>query len=66
MNDTNESKNSLSSLGILNFLNNSLKEALLLVAAIILMIIFYVKYFLAVWCIPPPKKNIPYDMMERN
>jgi hypothetical protein len=39
-NDSNESKNSLASGRILNFLNNSLHEALLLVPAIILMILF--------------------------
>jgi hypothetical protein len=40
-NDNNESKNSLSSGRILNFLNNSLHEALLLVPAIIPMIFFW-------------------------
>jgi hypothetical protein len=40
-NDDNESKHSLTSGRILNFLNNSLHEALLLVPAIILMIFFW-------------------------
>jgi hypothetical protein len=51
-NDTNESKNSLASGRILNFLNNSIKEAVLLLPAIIPMIsLLDVKNFLAVCCI---------------
>jgi hypothetical protein len=40
MNEDNECKNLLASGQILNFLNNSFQEALLLVLAIILMIVF--------------------------
>jgi hypothetical protein len=59
-NDSNESKNSLASGRILNYLNNSLQEDLLLVAAIILLILFLCTIFVC-W-IPPD--IIPYDIME--
>jgi hypothetical protein len=47
MNDSNDSKNSLDSERILNFLNHSLQDALLLVAAIILMIFLGCKILLS-------------------
>jgi hypothetical protein len=62
-NDNSESKNSLASGRILNFLNSFLHEALLLVPAIILMIFFWMKniILLSVEC---PQKITPYDIME--
>jgi hypothetical protein len=41
MDNHNESKNLLASGRILNFINNTLQEALLLAGAIILMILFF-------------------------
>jgi hypothetical protein len=41
MNENGESKNSLAGGKILNFLNNSLQQAVLLAAAIILMIFYW-------------------------
>jgi hypothetical protein len=49
-NDNNESKNSLARGRILNFLNNSLHEALLLVPAIIPMIFFWMQNSFFCYC----------------
>jgi len=61
-NDDNESKYSLANGRILNFLNNSLQEALLLVPDIVLTISFSLNNFLLYIEFHP--KIIPYYMME--
>jgi hypothetical protein len=60
--DDNESKNLLANGRILNFLSNSLHEALLLVPAIILMIFFWMQNILL--SVEFPQKRIPYNIME--
>lgn len=59
--DANESMNSLARGRILNFLNISLHEALLLVTVVILMVFFGMENTL-LCCVP--QKIIPYGMTE--
>jgi hypothetical protein len=61
--DSNESGNSLTGGSILNFLNISLQDTVLLTPAIILMIFFWIINTLQL-SVEFPQKITPHDMME--
>jgi hypothetical protein len=63
MKDSNESRNSLARGSILNFLNSSLQDTLVLTPAIILMIFFWMINTLLL-SVEFPQKIIPHDRME--